>query len=103
MLGSGGHYDVDVARNAPCARSNLVDAIGGTQAFALRMQSPPRLAALCLHAPIQRELGTRAADLAGGGGGGGDGVRRRLLHHARWGRCVGGRLRDCGRIGGARG
>src|ERR1700674_3529928 len=78
-------------------RCASVDAIGGTQAFTLGMRCPPALAALRLHAAVQRELRTRAAGLARVG----RGARGMLLRHARWGRGGGGRLRDCSWSGGS--
>src|ERR1700681_1362198 len=78
-------------------RCASVDAIGGTQAFTLGMRCPLALAALRLHAAVQRELRTRAAGLARVG----RGARGMLLRHARWGRGEGGRLRDRSRSGGS--
>ncbi len=57
-----------------------VDAIGGTQAFTLSMRCPLALAALRLHAAVQRELRAPTADLARAGWG----ARGGSLCHARW-------------------
>src|SRR5260221_12098090 len=65
-----------------------VDTIGGTQAFTLGMRRPPALAALHLHAAVQRELRTHTAGLARVS----RGARGLLLRHARWGQGAGGWL-----------
>ena len=77
-------------------RCASVDAIGGAQAFTLGMRCPSGLAALRLHAAIERELRTRTADLARAGWC----ARARLLGHAR-ARLGGGRPRDCRRRSGS--
>jgi len=61
------------------AASWSVDAVGGTQAFTLSVRCPLALAALRLHAAVQRELRAPAADLARAGWG----ARGGSLCHAR--------------------
>src|ERR1700674_3306428 len=62
-------------------RCASVGAIGCTQASTLGMRCPPGLAALHLHAAVQRKLRTRTAGLARVS----RGARGMLLRHARWG------------------
>src|SRR4029453_9714992 len=73
------------------------DAIGGAEAFTFGMRCPLALAALQLHAAVQRELRTRTAFLARVG----RGARGTLLRHALWGRGGGGGLRAGSGSGGS--
>ena len=62
-----GQRAVGACDTLTAAASWSVDAIGATQAFALRMRCPLALAALRLHAAVQRELRAPTADLARAG------------------------------------